>query len=290
MPDSRSLPLVDSFQRVHRSLRLSVTDRCNIRCFYCMPAEGVQFLPRVDILSFEEIARFVRVAVSLGVTRVRLTGGEPLVRADLPALVETLTAIEGVEELAMTTNGMLLTEHAAALKQAGLGRLNISLDTLDPEQFQRITRRPGLEQVLAGIDAALEAGFSDVRLNAVAVRGELESQVVPLVQFATSRGMTMRFIEYMPLDADQEWESQQVLAGAAIRELIARELGPLVPEGRDHASQPAMNYRLVEGAGRVGFINPVSEPFCRNCDRLRLTAEGAVRNSCSVPASRAFAT
>ncbi|WP_442481462.1 GTP 3',8-cyclase MoaA [Aeoliella sp. SH292] len=271
-------PLVDTFGRVHTSLRLSVTDRCNIRCFYCMPAEGVRFLPRADILSFEEISRFVRVVAAMGVSRIRLTGGEPLVRTELSTLVAMLRDIDGVEEIALTTNGMLLGQQADGLKRAGLDRLNISLDTLDATKFERIARRSGFDQVLEGIDAAIAAGFENVRLNALAIRGETEDEIVPLVVFATSRGLVMRFIEYMPLDADGAWQHDQVLAGEVIRETIERELGPLVPVERSESSQPAVDYEFVDGRGRVGFINPVSEPFCGACDRLRLTAEGQVRN------------
>ena len=275
--NSPPLPLVDTLGRVHRSLRLSVTDRCNIRCFYCMPAGGLRFLPRAEILSFEEIVRFVGVVATMGVSRVRLTGGEPLVRHDLPKLIEQLAVVPGIDDLAMTTNAVLLAEHAVGLRQAGLERLNISLDTLDAEQFERITRRTGLDQVLAGIDAALEAGFAELHLNAIAIRGETEPQVVPLVEFARQRGLTMRFIEYMPLDADQQWQSQQVLSGADLRRLLESHFGPLVPVDRSDASRPAVDYAFADGS-RVGFINPVTEPFCGSCDRLRLTAEGAVRN------------
>ncbi len=271
-------PLVDSFDRTHTSLRLSVTDRCNIRCFYCMPAEGVRFLPRSEILSFEEITHFVRVVVPMGVTRIRITGGEPLVRAELPTLIAMLREIDGLEDLALTTNGMLLGEQAEPLKQAGLDRLNISLDTLDAAKFERMTRRQGLEQVLAGIDAAQRAGFASIRLNALAIRDETEEEVVPLVQFARSRGLVMRFIEFMPLDAEGAWQHDRVLTGEAIRGILERDLGPLAPAERTDTSQPAVDYDFADGSGRVGFINPVSEPFCGACDRLRLTAEGQIRN------------
>ncbi|WP_425399733.1 GTP 3',8-cyclase MoaA [Aeoliella sp.] len=269
---------MDSFDRTHTSLRLSVTDRCNIRCFYCMPAEGVRFLPRSEILSFEEITHFVRVVVPMGVTRIRITGGEPLVRAELPTLIAMLREIDGLEDLALTTNGMLLGEQAEPLKQAGLDRLNISLDTLDAAKFERMTRRQGLEQVLAGIDAAQRAGFASIRLNALAIRDETEEEVVPLVQFARSRGLVMRFIEFMPLDAEGAWQHDRVLTGEAIRGILERDLGPLAPAERTDTSQPAVDYDFADGSGRVGFINPVSEPFCGACDRLRLTAEGQIRN------------
>src|SRR6478735_4763576 len=192
-------PLIDSLGRVHTNLRVSVTDRCNIRCFYCMP-ETVQFLPRRDILTFEEIERFVRVAASLGVNKLRLTGGEPLVRSGLPDLVGRLASIEGIYDIALTTNGILLADQAQALKDAGLTRINISLDALTEETFRKIARRDGLDRVLAGIEAAKAAGFKKIRLNAVAIKGITEPEIVPLANFAREQGMEMRFIEYMPLD------------------------------------------------------------------------------------------
>jgi cyclic pyranopterin phosphate synthase len=271
-------PLVDGFGRVHTNLRVSVTDRCNIRCFYCMPAENVQFKPRHELLSFEEIERFVRVVARMGVNKIRLTGGEPLVRHGLSVLVAKLVAVPGIRDVALTTNGLLLTEQATALKAAGLTRLNISLDSLNRETFRRIARREGLERVLAGIAAAQQAGFTKIRLNAVALRGITEAEVVPLCEFALKRGMQMRFIEFMPLDADGQWDNEQVLSGERIREIIEAELGPLVPLESDDRSQPATDYALASGAGTIGFINPVTQPFCHRCNRLRLTAEGQVRN------------
>ena len=207
-------PLVDSFGRRHTSLRISVTDRCNIRCFYCMPAEGVVFRPRTELLTFEEIERFARALVPLGVDKLRLTGGEPLVRADLPELVRMLAAIPGIRDLALTTNGMLLDKQAAALQAAGLRRINISLDTLSEETFEIITRRQGLDLVLAGIAAAQEAGFDEIRLNAIAIRGLTEQEIIPLASFARDRKLELRFIEFMPLDAEHHWSTQQVLTGA----------------------------------------------------------------------------
>lgn len=271
-------PLVDTFGRVHTSLRISVTDRCNIRCFYCMPDENVRFRPRHEILTFEEIERFVRVAASLGVTKLRLTGGEPLVRADLPSLVQRLASIDGIDEVALTTNGLLLDQFAAPLKSAGLARLNISLDTLSEATFRRIARRDGLDRVLAGIAAAKQAGFKNIRLNAVAIKGITEPEVVPLTQYALDHNLQMRFIEFMPLDAEQHWQSDQVLSGDEIRRLIEQAIGSLAPEDRPDPSQPASDYRFVDRPGSVGFINPVSEPFCSDCNRLRITAEGQLRN------------
>ena len=271
-------PLIDSFGRRHDSLRISVTDRCNIRCFYCMPNENVRFKPRSEILSFEEIERFVRVVSRLGVRKLRLTGGEPLVRSALSTLVAELAGIPGIEDIALTTNGILLAEQAAALKAAGLKRLNISLDALKEETFERISRRPGLDRVLAGIFAAQREGFEKVRLNAVAIRGITEDEVVPLGEFARQHNLELRFIEFMPLDAEQNWTSEHVLSGEEIRARLEDAFGPLLPANRPDPSQPAMDFYFADGCGRIGFINPVSHPFCGDCNRLRLTAEGQVRN------------
>jgi cyclic pyranopterin phosphate synthase len=271
-------PLLDSLGRVHTNLRISVTDRCNIRCFYCMPDENVRFLPRREILTFEEIERFVRVVARLGVNKLRLTGGEPLVRAELPSLVQRLGSIEGIRDIALTTNGILLAEQAQSLKDAGLSRINISLDALTEETFRRIARRDGLDRVLAGIHAARRVGFTKIRLNAVAIKGITEPEVVPLTNFAREHGMEMRFIEFMPLDAENQWQHDQVLSGDEIRRLIERAIGPLEPADRPDPSQPATDFRFSDGSGSVGFINPVTQPFCEDCNRLRLTAEGKVRN------------
>lgn len=271
-------PLIDSFGRVHTNLRVSVTDRCNIRCFYCMPAENVRFKPRHELLSFEEIERFVRVVAQMGVNKVRLTGGEPLVRHGLSVLVRMLARIRGIRDIALTTNGILLAEQAQGLKDAGLKRLNISLDSLNRETFFKISRREGMEQVLNGIFAAQQVGFQKIRLNAVAICGITEPEIVPLGQFARQHGMEMRFIEFMPLDAEGKWDVEQVLSGDAIREVLEREICPLVPLEVDDPSQPATDYVFADGVGRIGFINPVTQPFCHRCNRLRLTAEGQVRN------------
>lgn len=273
-----SPPLIDRFGRVHTDLRVSVTDRCNIRCSYCMPAEGVTFRPRSELLTFEEMERFVRVAVSLGIRQVRLTGGEPLLRADLPKLVRKLARLDGLHDLSLTTNGILLPDLARPLRQAGLQRLNISLDTLSEQRFREISRRPGLDRVLAGIATALEVGFDQIRLNAISLRGVTETEIVPLVEFARDRGLELRFIEFMPLDADQVWNSEDVLTGREVHQRIEQRFGKLREAPRSDPSQPAVDYEFCHGGGRVGFINSVTEPFCGNCDRLRITAEGQVRN------------
>ncbi len=275
---TNTAPLVDRHGRVHTSLRVSVTDRCNIRCFYCMPNENVQFRPRNEILSFEEICRFASVVGQMGVRRLRLTGGEPLVRAELSHLVRMLAASSLVEDLALTTNGMLLAEQADDLRRAGLRRINISLDTLDEETFKKISRRDGLDRVLAGIAAAQNVGFEQIRLNAIAIAGLTEDEIIPLATFARSHALELRFIEYMPLDAERHWEAGDVLSGAVIRQILESEFGPLIPVARPHSSQPASDFVYADGKGRIGLIQPVSQSFCGDCDRLRLTAEGQVRN------------
>ena len=269
-------PLVDGFGRVHTDLRISVTDRCNLRCSYCMPLE-VTFKPREELLTFEEIARVARVAAGLGVRTVRLTGGEPLLRRELPELVRQLVAIEGLDEVSLTTNGLLLAEQAAGLRAAGLARLNVSLDSLTQQGFERLARRPGLDRVLAGLEAAKRAGFAEIRINAVSIRGLTEAEIVPLARFCRREGFHLRFIEFMPLDAEEAWEPTQVLSGAEVRGMLEREIGPLVADRPADPGQPALDYRFADG-GRVGFINPVTRPFCDRCDRLRLTADGQLRN------------
>jgi cyclic pyranopterin phosphate synthase len=278
LPLDSFAPLIDAHGRVHTNLRISITDRCNIRCFYCMPEEVVRFVPRADLLTYEEIERFVRVVSRLGVNKIRLTGGEPLVRSGVPELVRRIAGVPGVADLALTTNGMLLEELSADLRAAGLHRLNISLDTLHEETFQKISRRRGLDRVLAGIFAAKQAGFERIRLNAVSIRGITEEEIVPLADFARRHELELRFIEYMPLDADGRWAMDQVLSGDQVRAVIEREIGGLEPLPVTDPSQPATDYRYVDGGGRVGFINPVTHSFCSDCNRLRLTAEGQVRN------------
>lgn len=271
-------PLRDAFGRVHTSLRVSVTDRCNIRCVYCMPQVAVRFLPRDQVLTYEEIGRFVRVVAGLGVRKVRITGGEPLVRADIAVLVRRLSPLDGIDEVTLTTNGLLLKELALPLREAGLARLNVSLDTVREQTFRRVARRDGLQSVIDGIAAAQRAGFDDIRLNAIAMRGVTEDEIEPLGRFARERGLALRFIEYMPLDAQRDWRRDQVLSGDAIRRRLESAFGPLIPSPRTDMSQPAVDYEFADGGGRVGFINPVTQPFCGDCNRLRLTAEGQVRN------------
>jgi GTP 3',8-cyclase len=269
--------LVDTYGRTHNNLRISVTDRCNIRCVYCMP-ESAEFLPRSELLTFEEIEQFVRIAVTLGIDKVRLTGGEPLVRRDLPNLVEKLARVPGLRDVGLTTNGILLAPIARALKSAGLKRINVSLDTMDAAKFQELTRRPGFEQVIEGILAAKDAGFDPVKINAVAIRGFTEGDIVPLGEFARRHRLELRFIEYMPLDAGHLWEREKVLFAAEILEALTIGIGPLVPCADQDPRAPALDYDYADGGGRVGFIASISRPFCLSCNRLRLTADGKLRN------------
>jgi GTP 3',8-cyclase len=269
--------LVDSFGRLHNNLRISVTDRCNIRCVYCMP-EDVQFMPRAQLLSFEEIERVVRVAVTLGIDKVRLTGGEPLVRRDLPTLVEKLVAIPGLKDVGLTTNGILLGPLARPLRDAGLRRINVSLDTMGAAKFEQLTRRTGFEQVIEGILAAKAAGFDPVKINAVAIRGVTEEDVVPLAVFARLHGLELRFIEYMPLDSGHLWERQKVLFAADILDILTEGIGPLTPSTDQDPRAPALDYDFVDGGGRIGFIASISRPFCMSCNRIRLTSDGKLRN------------
>ncbi|MFT5530378.1 MAG: cyclic pyranopterin phosphate synthase [Candidatus Poriferisodalaceae bacterium] len=265
--------LVDPFGRTVRDLRISVTDRCNFRCQYCMPAEGMKWLPREDILSFEEIERFARVCIErFGFDGIRLTGGEPLVRAHLPQLVERLAKL-GVD-VALTTNGATLKLHAQALADAGLKRINISIDSLQAERFLELTRRDELDRVLDGIDAALAAGLHPVKLNAVMMRGINDDEVVDFATFGRERGLAVRFIEFMPLDAEGRWSKELVVPADEIIESV-NAVYPLEPIVR--GTEPAERFRYLDGKGDIGVIASVTKPFCGNCDRVRITAEGQFR-------------
>ncbi|HEX5147192.1 MAG TPA: GTP 3',8-cyclase MoaA [Conexibacter sp.] len=269
-------PLMDGHGRTIGDVRVSVTDRCNFRCQYCMPADGLPWLEREGILTFEEIARLVGLLAEMGVHDVRLTGGEPLVRRDFPSLVAMLAQLDGVADLAVTTNGYLLKRDAAALVAAGANRFNVSIDSLQRDRFFEMTRRDALPQVLEGLQAL--AAFPEahpIKVNAVAMRGFTEQELPAFVRFAREHPYELRFIEFMPLDGDHAWRPEQVLDGEELRALIA-ELHPLEPEPREpHAT--ARVYRFADGRGRIGFINPVSEPFCGDCNRIRLTADGRLR-------------
>lgn len=269
-------PLTDSFGRTHSDLRISVTDRCNIRCFYCMPEKGARFAPVRSLLSFGQIVRFAKTAVPLGIRKIRLTGGEPLLRPKLPDLIAALSDLHGVTDLALTTNAVLLRGAAQPLYDAGLRRLNIHLDTLDPDRFRAITRRDDLDRVLEGIETAMAVGFETIKLNAVAIKGLTEPDVLSLVQFARPRNIEVRFIEFMPLDAQHLWSLDRVLTADNMIAQLESEFGPLTPVPDADPRAPATEYRFADGY-RIGFIASVSRPFCANCNRLRLTADGKLR-------------
>jgi GTP 3',8-cyclase len=269
-------PLFDGHGRQISDLRVSVTDRCNFRCQYCMPAEGLPWLERSAVLSFEEIERLVGLFARMGVTDVRLTGGEPLVRRDFPTLVEMLARVDGVEDLSLTTNGYLLERDAAALVAAGIDRVNVSIDSLQRDRFFEITRRDSLPQVLRGLDAlAAHPEVHPIKVNAVAIRDFTEREAVPFAEFARSTAFQVRFIEFMPLDADHSWTPDSVLTGDELRRII-HAVHPLEELPRE-PSATARVFRFRDGRGEIGFINPVSEPFCSDCNRVRITAEGKLR-------------
>jgi cyclic pyranopterin phosphate synthase len=270
-------PLLDGWGRQIKSLRVSVTDRCNFRCRYCMPAEGLEWLKRDEILSFEEIQRLVALMAALGVNEIRLTGGEPLVRRDLPELVRMLAQTPGVDDLSLTTNGVLLDRLAGPLVEAGLRRINVSLDSLNHTRFAEITRRDALDRVLSGLEAAQRyPQLRPIKINCVALRGFTEQEVPALAELARRKPYVVRFIEFMPLDADEIWRKEDVLTGAEIKAIAEAESGPLI-ELPAKPSSTARRFRFADGLGELGFINPVSEPFCSSCDRIRLTAEGQLR-------------
>ncbi len=269
-------PLRDGHGRLIGDLRVSVTDRCNFRCQYCMPAEGLPWLERTEILTFEEIARLVSLFGNMGVHDVRLTGGEPLVRKQFPQLAGMLAQIDAVHDLSVTTNGFLLERDAEALVRAGINRFNVSVDSLQRDRFFELTRRDALPQVLRGLEHL--ASFPEahpIKINAVAIRGFTEEEAIPFAELARRTPYEVRFIEFMPLDADHAWTEDQVLSGAEVRAAIGA-VYPLEPQLREpHAT--ARLYRFADGRGKIGFINPVSEPFCGDCNRVRLTADGRLR-------------
>ena len=269
-------PLVDGHGRRIADVRVSVTDRCNFRCQYCMPADGLPWLERAEVLSFEEIERLVTVMAPMGVSDLRLTGGEPLVRREFPRLVGMLARVPGVEDLSLTTNGYLLERDADALVEAGVTRVNVSIDSLQKDRFFQITRRDSLPQVLRGLEAiARHESIRPIKVNAVALRGFTEEEAIPFAEFARSTNFQVRFIEFMPLDGDHAWTADQVLTGDELREIIGR-VYPLEEAPREpHAT--ARVFRFADGKGEIGFINPVSEPFCADCNRIRLTADGKLR-------------
>lgn len=269
-------PLVDTHGRTVRDLRISVTDRCNLRCVYCMPAEGMPWLPKGDLLTYEEIARFAGICVAHGVHGIRLTGGEPTVRADLPKLVAMLRAIAPGLDLSLTTNGLKLVDMAESLAAAGLERVNVSLDTLDRERFRRIARRDRFDDVIAGLETARRVGFAPIKVNAVLMRGFNEDEAVPLARWGRERGYQVRFIEWMPLDFQHGWSREQLVPADEILRQIDAAF-PIEPAPGQDPSAPATLYRYRDGEGSVGVIASVTRPFCGHCDRIRLTADGQIR-------------
>lgn len=269
-------PLVDRYGRVHDDLRLSVTDRCNLRCVYCMPTEGMTFLPRAEVLSFEEIVRVAAVARSLGVRSVRITGGEPLVRRNVCDLIARVAAL-GFEDVALTTNGILLGGLADKLAAAGLRRVNVSCDSLRPDRFASIRRRGELDVVLEAMDAAEAAGLAPIKVNVVLLRGQNDDEILDFAAFARRTGRVVRFIEYMPLDAEGHWSRSQLVPGREVHERI-HACWPLEPVAGPQDPAPAERFRFADGYGEIGLICTVTEPFCGTCNRLRLTADGAIRN------------
>ena len=271
-------PLIDSFGRSIESLRISITDRCNFRCVYCMPPEGLPWLPSEKVLSVDELVRLAAIAVRMGVKEVRLTGGEPTIRPDLPEIIAGIAALQacGLKSLSLTTNGFNMTKIAGKLAKAGLTRINVSLDSLSREKFHRITRRDCLDKVLAGLEELEKhPSISPIKVNAVAMRNFTEEEVLDFARLARTKPYVMRFIEFMPLDADGSWRREQVLSGREIFKMIDA-VYPLEPVESDPSST-SRRYRFVDGKGDVGFINPVSQPFCATCDRIRFTADGQVR-------------
>ena len=270
--------LTDSYGRRIKSLRISITDRCNFRCVYCMPAEGLAWVPRAEILTYEEITRLARIAVGIGIEQIRLTGGEPTVRRDLPDLIRMLREISGLRSLSLTTNGVLLTKLAGPLAEAGLTRINVSLDSLVRERFAQLTRRDALAQVLAGLEELEKyPTIRPIKVNAVAMRSFTEAEVLDFARLARRKPYVIRWIEFMPLDADQIWRKEDILSGGEIKAIIESEFGPLQRITTGDKSETARRYTFADGIGEVGFINPVSEPFCGTCDRIRLTADGQLR-------------
>jgi len=267
--------LIDSFGRVALKLRLSVTDRCNFRCVYCMP-EDVAWMERSQLLSFEELERVARIAVSLGVENIRLTGGEPLARRNLPELVERLARIEGLKGLSLTTNGVFLPAQGEALRRAGLKSLNVSLDSLDRKRFEQLVRRDALDQVLAGLDSARNLGFESIKINCVVMKGINECELIAFAKMSRETPFQVRFIEFMPLDGDNIWDRGKVVSLQEILDRISA-VYPLDFNSSSEPHEPARTYRFLDGQGSIGVIGSVSAPFCSTCDRIRITSDGKFR-------------
>ncbi|PIR01220.1 MAG: GTP 3',8-cyclase MoaA [Nitrospinae bacterium CG11_big_fil_rev_8_21_14_0_20_45_15] len=268
--------LIDGMGRTIVNLRISVTDRCNFRCTYCMPENNVEFMERSKLLTFEELTRIATIVSKMGISRLRITGGEPLMRKDLPSLIQMLNGINGIEDIAMTTNAFFLKDQAEALWKAGLKRLNVSLDALDPEKFRDVNRKDCLSEVLNGLEAAKKAGFKSIKINAVAMRNFSETEIMSLVDMGRTEGFEMRFIEFMPLDSDQVWAREKVLFGSEIIELIGQKYD-LVPIDNSREIGPASEFTFADGKGKIGIITAVSNPFCDHCNRIRMTADGTLR-------------
>ncbi len=274
---SVALPLQDSFGREIESLRISVTDRCNFRCLYCIPDENIEWLPKGDLLTFEEIVRLARIAIELGVRKLRLTGGEPLLRKNLPFLVEELAVLPGLQDLALTTNATELVRLAEPLAKAGLERVNISLDTLDRENFARMAQRDALPRVLEGIDAAEAAGLTPISINCVAIRGMNDHEALDFAELARRRDFEVRFIEFMPLEHGHRWGEHSLVPGRELRERI-QERYALAPSPDQDPHAPSRDWVFEDGSpGVLGFIDSVTAPFCADCNRIRLTADGKIR-------------
>ena len=275
-PETSKPKLIDGMGRTIVNLRISVTDRCNFRCTYCMPADNVEFMDRSNLLSFEEIQRVAQIVSRMGINRLRLTGGEPLMRKNLPVLIRMLNEVDGIDDIAMTTNAYFLKDQAEGLKDAGLKRLNVSLDALDPEKFRDVNRRDCLQSVLDGLDTARKVGFQSIKINAVAVRNFSESEIMSLINMGRSDGFEIRFIEFMPLDSDKVWERDKVLFGHEIIDKI-KENYELIPIDNSLEIGPASEYNFADGKGKIGIITAVSNPFCDHCNRIRMTADGKLR-------------
>ena len=275
-PETSRPKLIDGMGRTIVNLRISVTDRCNFRCTYCMPADNVEFMDRSNLLSFEEIQRVAQIVSRMGINRLRLTGGEPLMRKNLPVLIKMLSEVDGIDDIAMTTNAYFLKDQAQSLKDAGLKRLNVSLDALDPEKFRDVNRRDCLQSVLDGLDTARKVGFKSIKINAVAVRNFSETEIMSLIEMGRSDGFEVRFIEFMPLDSDKVWERDKVLFGHEIVNMI-KDNYELVPIDNSLEIGPASEYNFADGKGKIGIITAVSNPFCDHCNRIRMTADGKLR-------------
>jgi len=267
------MPSLDNLGRPMRDLRISVTDRCNFRCSYCMPLDEYKWIERQEVLSFEEIERLVRLFLDFGIQKVRLTGGEPLVRKDLHRLIARLAVVPGLSDISLTTNGALLAEQVDALYTAGLRRINVSIDTLNKDRFTALTKRGNLDDVLSGLFAAKRVGMSPIKLNAVIIRGTNDDEILPLVEFARSNGFEMRFIEYMDVGNVNAWILEKTVTKKEILEAVHARF-PVREVGRAQGSAPAVDYEFIDGAGEIGIIGSVTEPFCSSCTRVRLTADG----------------